>query len=69
VPLNVRFDALFERREDGTTRLREHEFREFGITGFIGKHVAIDDDLRRRLVVADHDHQGILIDEPAGVGG
>ena len=37
---------------DGTTRLREHEFREFGITGFIGKHVTIDDDLRRRLVVA-----------------
>jgi signal transduction histidine kinase len=52
VPLNVRFDALFERREDGTTRLREHAFREFGITGFIGKHVAVDDDLRRRLVVA-----------------
>ena len=52
VPLNVRFNALFERREDGTTRLREHEFREFGITGFIGKNVAIDDDLRRRLVVA-----------------
>jgi signal transduction histidine kinase/ActR/RegA family two-component response regulator len=52
VPLNVRFDALFERREDGTTRLREHAFRESGITGFIGKHVTIDDDLRRRLVVA-----------------
>jgi signal transduction histidine kinase len=52
VPLNVRFNALFERREDGTTRLREHAFRDFGITGFIGKHVAIDDDLRRRLVVA-----------------
>ncbi len=47
-----RFDELFERRADGTTRLRERVFREQSITGFIGKQVPIDDDLRRTLVAA-----------------
>ncbi len=48
----IRFDELFETREDATTRVRERVFEEIGISGFIGKHVPIDDELRRRLVVA-----------------
>jgi len=48
----IRFDELFEKREDGTTRVRERVFEDLGISGFIGKHVTIDDELRRRLVVA-----------------
>ena len=48
----IRFDELFETRDDGTTRVRERVFEDLGISGFIGKHVTIDDELRRRLVVA-----------------
>ena len=47
-----RFDDLFEQRPDGTTRLRERVFREQGITGFIGRHIPVDDELRRSLVAA-----------------
>jgi len=47
-----RFAALFERMPDGTTRLTENVFRTYGVTGFIGKHVMIERDLKRRLVVA-----------------
>ncbi|MCA1941840.1 MAG: hypothetical protein LDL26_12665, partial [Caenispirillum bisanense] len=47
-----RFDILFETRPDGTWRLRDQVFRDTGVTGFIGKHVMVDDDLRRRLVAA-----------------
>ncbi len=47
-----RFEELFETRSDGTTRVRERWFAQEGITGLIGKHVEIDDDLRRRLVLA-----------------
>jgi len=47
-----RFGELFEQRSDGTTRLREKAFQDQGITGFIGRHVPIDDDLQRRLVAA-----------------
>jgi len=47
-----RFAALFERRPDGTTRLTEDVFKTYGVTGFIGKHVMIERDLKRRLVVA-----------------
>jgi PAS domain S-box-containing protein len=47
-----RFASLFETRPDGTTRLTEDVFRIYGMTGFIGKHVLIDRDLKRRLVVA-----------------
>jgi hypothetical protein len=52
VEADARFERLFETRPDGTTRLREDVFAEHGITGFIGKHVTIDQDLRRRLVAA-----------------
>ncbi len=48
----ARFDQLFERRADGTVRVRQHWFERTGITGYIGKFVDIDGDLRRRLVVA-----------------
>ncbi len=47
-----RFAMLFEQRPDGTTRLTENVFKTYGVTGFIGKHVMIDRDLKRRLVVA-----------------
>lgn len=47
-----RFSALFEARPDGTTRLTESAFRSYGLSGFIGKHVQIDRDLKRRLMVA-----------------
>jgi len=47
-----RFAALFEQLPDGTTRLTENVFRTYGVTGFIGKHVMIGRDLKRRLVVA-----------------
>jgi len=47
-----RFSSLFEQNADGTTRLTENVFRTYGITGFIGKHVMIERDLKRRLVVA-----------------
>ena len=49
---NPRFAALFETRPDGTTRLRRQVFEDHGVSGFIGKHTFIDDDLRRRLIVA-----------------
>lgn len=52
VQTQFRFDALFERRDDGTIRLRSREYRARGLTGFIGRHVEVDGDLRRRLVVA-----------------
>lgn len=48
----ARFDTLFESRDDGTTRLRAETFQERGVSGFIGKHVAIDDEMKRRLVAA-----------------
>jgi PAS domain S-box-containing protein len=47
-----RFASLFEPRSDGTTRLTEAAFKSYGVSGFIGKHVAIDRDLKRRLMVA-----------------
>lgn len=47
-----RFATLFEARPDGTTRLTEAVFKSYGLSGFIGKHVAIDRDLKRRLMVA-----------------
>jgi PAS domain S-box-containing protein len=47
-----RFAALFEQHPDGTTRLTENVFKTYGVTGFIGKHVMIERDLKRRLVVA-----------------
>jgi PAS domain S-box-containing protein len=47
-----RFDELFERHTDGTTRLGKRIFAEQGITGFVGRHLPIGDDLRRRLVAA-----------------
>ncbi|MCG7391770.1 PAS-domain containing protein [Microvirga sp. ACRRW] len=47
-----RFATLFEQHSDGTTRLTENVFKTYGVTGFIGKHVMIERDLKRRLVVA-----------------
>ena len=47
-----RFSALFEQRPDGTTRLTEDVFKAYGVTGFIGKHVVADRDLKRRLIAA-----------------
>ncbi|WP_243371440.1 PAS-domain containing protein [Microvirga solisilvae] len=47
-----RFATLFEQNRDGTTRLTENVFKTYGVTGFIGKHVMIERDLKRRLVVA-----------------
>lgn len=47
-----RFAGLFEQRPDGTTRLTENVYRTYGVTGYIGKHVMLDRDLKRRLVVA-----------------
>jgi PAS domain S-box-containing protein len=46
-----RFAALFERLEDGTLRLRERYFHRDRITGLVGKYIALDADLRRRLVL------------------
>ncbi len=46
------FTTMFERQDDGTLRLGASFFTGEGITGFIGKHVMIDDDLRKRLFVA-----------------
>ncbi|MEZ0169974.1 PAS-domain containing protein [Microvirga sp. TS319] len=48
----LRFAALFEQLPDGTTRLTENVFKTYGVTGFIGKNVMIERDLKRRLVVA-----------------
>ena len=50
--VHARFETLFEPQADGTLRLGPDAFSDSGITGFIGKYVMIDDDLRRRLVVA-----------------
>jgi PAS domain S-box-containing protein len=47
-----RFSALFERHQDGTTRLTEDVFRTYGVTGYIGQHVIPDRDLKRRLIAA-----------------
>ena len=47
-----RFASLFETRDDGTTRLTRDAFNTHKVSGFIGKHVRIDRDLKRRLVVA-----------------
>jgi PAS domain S-box-containing protein len=47
-----RFTALFEQRPDGTVRLTEDVFKTYGVTGFIGKHVSVDRDLKRRLMAA-----------------
>jgi PAS domain S-box-containing protein len=47
-----RFASLFESRPDGTTRLTRDVFDQHGVTGFIGKHVTVDRDLKRRLVTA-----------------
>jgi PAS domain S-box-containing protein len=47
-----RFSSLFEQRADGTTRLTEDVYKTYGVTGFIGKHVIADRDLKRRLVAA-----------------
>ncbi|EKV29485.1 hypothetical protein C882_0307 [Caenispirillum salinarum AK4] len=45
-----RFDVLFDRHDDGTLRVAEDVFWRTGVTGFIGKHVLVDDDLKRRIV-------------------
>jgi signal transduction histidine kinase len=50
--VHASFETLFDPQADGTLRLGPDAFSESGITGFIGKYVLIDDDLRRRLVVA-----------------
>lgn len=47
----ARFAELFSRHEDGNLRLGEDIYDEYGITGVIGKHTALDADLRRRLVL------------------
>jgi PAS domain S-box-containing protein len=47
-----RFATLFETRPDGTTRLTEDVYRTYGVTGYIGKFVLADRDLKRRLVTA-----------------
>ena len=47
-----RFSALFESRDDGTTRLTADVFQAHGVTGFIGRNVPVDRDLKRRLVAA-----------------
>ncbi|WP_230531548.1 ATP-binding protein [Microvirga roseola] len=47
-----RFSALFETRPDGTTRLTDAVFNTYGVTGFIGKHVVANRDLKRRLIAA-----------------
>lgn len=47
-----RFSSLFETRADGTIRLTENVFRTYGVTGFIGRYVDVDRDLKRRLVAA-----------------
>ena len=52
IAIDDRFDALFETRPDGTVRLREQIFERSDTTGFIGRYTRIDDDLRKRLVVA-----------------
>ncbi len=43
------FDALFERHEDGTHRLRAEYYDRDGITGIIRKQARIDDELRMQL--------------------
>jgi PAS domain S-box-containing protein len=47
-----RFSSLFEARDDGTTRLTADVFHTHGVTGFVGKNVPVDRDLKRRLVAA-----------------
>jgi len=47
----ARFEQLFERSADGNLRLRKALFERHQVTGFIGKYVDLDADLRRRLVV------------------
>jgi hypothetical protein len=46
-----RFSKLFIRRADGSLRLREDLFENYGITGVIGKQTVLTPDLRRRLVL------------------
>lgn len=46
-----RFNTLFIKINDESIRLRENFFKSHNITGVIGKHVTIDADLRRRLVI------------------
>ena len=47
----VRFSELFEPHSDGSLRLKNNLFERHAITGVIGKHVAVDDDLKRRLIL------------------
>jgi len=56
-----RFNQLFERKEDGTIRLRLEEFEGIqrprgaiskGMGGFIGRNVQVTPEIRRRLVIA-----------------
>ena len=47
-----RFNELFEKRQDGTVRVRAREFVNHGITGYVGKNVKLTDDLMWRLNVA-----------------
>lgn len=47
----TRFDQLFVKHEDGSTRLRGDLFETRGITGLIGKNVPIDAELERRLII------------------
>jgi PAS domain S-box-containing protein len=46
-----RFSELFIRQADGSLRLREDLFENYGITGAIGKQTPLTPDLRRRLVL------------------
>jgi PAS domain S-box-containing protein len=45
-----RFAQMFEQRPDGTMRLTLDVFAKTSISGLIGRHTVIDDDLKRRLV-------------------
>ncbi|MEM7171922.1 MAG: ATP-binding protein [Pseudomonadota bacterium] len=46
------FGSIFQQKEDGTWRSRQDLFDQFSITGYIGKHVVIDDFLKDRMVQA-----------------
>ncbi|MEM8811654.1 MAG: ATP-binding protein [Pseudomonadota bacterium] len=47
-----RFDSLFIQSPDGSWRTREPLFEREAISGFVGKHVTLDQSLKIRLVAA-----------------
>lgn len=47
----ARFQELFVEDEDGSVRLRASFFASSSVTGVIGKYVALDADLQRRLII------------------